>query len=1011
MSDLGGRKSLRVFVSSTYSDLEVHRDEVIMAIRRLGHTPVVMEDSTAENTDALSKSLKSVASCDIYVGIFAWMYGYIPNGYGQSLTELEYREAEKHDIPTLISILDESHPWPRKNMDADMERIDNLRKELQESKIVSIFTTAEDLGSKMSAAIANAVDEIRERLSKHKVLNRECVAGSIPGATIQHFQGRENELRKLHQYLKDESLRMVLVCGRGGFGKTSLVTKFVSDVKDNLRHYGISGIVFISLRQSEFRSPDKIVELIFSTLSDEAAKEYRISWQNKTSLNDGLELLFGRVLINHSCLIVMDNLESVIDETNSIPDEFLGIRLFIEACLEYDHAALIIATSRKTLVLSPEVEGRVVERRVELPLDKGISVSEAAELLRRLDYSGGLGLREADNELLVDIATRCECIPRTIEILVGTLLQRRTWTINALLSNDSLFCRLIENPARELYESLDSENDKLVVYALAIYDKPVSSTAIRHVFPSLPIDDILDGLVRNYVVSYNSEEFSLHALDQQYIYHCIHDTEGDYSKIKLHNKAAGYFRKIRKAVDEWKSYVDIESQIHEIHHLIKSRNFDSACEILNAIDREYLAVWDYYPLIISIREQLLGNIVDRELEELNYGNLGCAYLETGHPEKGLEYYKRALSIAGENGNQKGICRWLGNIGVVHIGFKKYVDARNYLEEAIDIARSTRDRRHEGRWLGKLAEINVMTNKTLIQESIESYNKAIEIAKEEDDKRFENIWLLSLGNLYLDQKKIDVAIDYYVKAANVAESNYDLSGKFINLMQAGECHNLLEQYGDQKRYYTEALEIAKKVESTQTEIELLISLGALCYSMKDGRQAIAHYQDALVLAEKIGDTKQQAFATFNIADAFHVIGELENASNYYKKSLNFDLSLINHRCECALGTIYMQKNENDLACFHYNRCLDICKEILKESKYLRPVNIYAVIANLGLGEAEAGLAALREGIQLCSSIGDFNYALQDLYVLKRVSQKIGGLEDAINLLKEKRKALNLPTGNE
>jgi hypothetical protein len=165
----------------------------------------------------------------------------------------------------------------------------------------------------------------------------------------------------------------------------------------------------------------------------------------------------------------------------------------------------------------------------------------------------------------------------------------------------------------------------------------VSSTAIRHVFPSLPIDDILDGLVRNYVVSYNSEEFSLHALDQQYIYHCIHDTEGDYSKIKLHNKAAGYFRKIRKAVDEWKSYVDIESQIHEIHHLIKSRNFDSACEILNAIDREYLAVWDYYPLIISIREQLLGILLIENWKSL------ITEIWAAHISK-LAIRKRAWSI-------------------------------------------------------------------------------------------------------------------------------------------------------------------------------------------------------------------------------------------------------------------------------------------------------------------------------------------------------------------------------
>ncbi len=41
----------------------------------------------------LDKCLSDVAECDIYVGILAWRYGYIPPSQERSITALEYRQA------------------------------------------------------------------------------------------------------------------------------------------------------------------------------------------------------------------------------------------------------------------------------------------------------------------------------------------------------------------------------------------------------------------------------------------------------------------------------------------------------------------------------------------------------------------------------------------------------------------------------------------------------------------------------------------------------------------------------------------------------------------------------------------------------------------------------------------------------------------------------------------------------------------------------------------------------
>src|SRR5512143_3882901 len=106
----------RIYVSSTFSDLEEYRKEVSLALRRLGHEDVAMEYYVAEDKRPLDRCLSDVASCAVYVGIFAWRYGYVPqknNPEGRSITELEYRKAQEERKPCLIFLLSDQAPWPK----------------------------------------------------------------------------------------------------------------------------------------------------------------------------------------------------------------------------------------------------------------------------------------------------------------------------------------------------------------------------------------------------------------------------------------------------------------------------------------------------------------------------------------------------------------------------------------------------------------------------------------------------------------------------------------------------------------------------------------------------------------------------------------------------------------------------------------------------------------------------------------------------------------------------------
>jgi hypothetical protein len=149
----------RIYISSTYSDLKELRKAIYDVLRKMGHDAIAMEDYVATDKRPLDKCLADVVRSDIYIGLFAWRYGYIPPNHEKSITELEFREAESRGKHCLLFLLHEDAPWPRSQADRDATRIEALRAELSRDYMVSFFRTADDLATTVSIATGAALEE------------------------------------------------------------------------------------------------------------------------------------------------------------------------------------------------------------------------------------------------------------------------------------------------------------------------------------------------------------------------------------------------------------------------------------------------------------------------------------------------------------------------------------------------------------------------------------------------------------------------------------------------------------------------------------------------------------------------------------------------------------------------------------------------------------------------------------------------------------------------------------
>lgn len=146
---------MKVFLSSTYKDLQQHRRVLIDTLSKLGTNIVLvaMEYFGSNPLDPIQLSVQKVSESDVYIGVFGWRYGAVDRYSKMSITEIEYRTALAKGLPVLLYLSSENFPVIPTMVDTGRgaTKIRNLRKEILERHTVQFFSTPEDLARLVTA--------------------------------------------------------------------------------------------------------------------------------------------------------------------------------------------------------------------------------------------------------------------------------------------------------------------------------------------------------------------------------------------------------------------------------------------------------------------------------------------------------------------------------------------------------------------------------------------------------------------------------------------------------------------------------------------------------------------------------------------------------------------------------------------------------------------------------------------------------------------------------------------
>jgi tetratricopeptide (TPR) repeat protein len=786
-----GERAMKIFVSSTFDDLEDHRRAVREAILRLGHQPIGMEDFGSRPETWNKAALDAIDGCGALVGIYAHRYGSIPTGDALSITEQEFDRAQALGISCFCYLVDPKHPWLPDFIDSGeaKTRLETLLEKVNDL-LRSQFTTPDNLANQVSADLGRELGE--ETVPATLTLS---ALHSLPSAPAD-FTGRQDEVDQITRHLSGgEGAAISGLTGMGGIGKTALALI----VAHKLAPSYPDAQIFIDLKGTSptpLRSADVMLKVIHA---------FEPQADLRKASEEEIASIYHTILATKRALLLMDNAADAAQVKPLLPPPTCA--LLVTSRLNFTLPGL----QPLRLDVLPNAEAR------DLLLRLCVRAEDCAEEITRLCGYLPLAIRIAGSALAEHIDLSCSDY-------VTRLADHRT-RLATLKSEDDPDLNV--EASFELSYTLLLATQQITWRALAVFPAPFRWQAAAEVcgLSNEKTRQYLSELVRYSLVNYDeaNSRYNLHNLLAEFADNRLSKRE----RKKAQARHARYYLKVaqeantlyerggnrmltgltlfdaewvhiqagqawstsnRKTSDELlqlcNSYPLVCNQIlnlrlHPRSMLSWSESALEAARKLNSkneVGMHLTNIGAAYALLgesqnaISYFDHALAifhEIGDRQGEGGTLGNLGLAYADSGDERNAIEYYEQSLAISREIGDRRMEGYELGNLGLAFADLNEPRKALEFYEQALAIARETGERRAIGFWLGNMGE--AQQKQGAFGKAIEYCDQALAIAQEIGDRQNEGKWLYSLGDVYAELGQTDKAIELTESALKLLEA--------------------------------------------------------------------------------------------------------------------------------------------------------------------------------------------------------------------------------------------------
>jgi uncharacterized protein DUF4062 len=621
-----------VVISSTFNDLEKHRDALIIALQKEDLHPIIMETHIARTfDDVISSSLNMVENSTAYIGLISQRYGQviedkIRNPQGYSVTRLEYEKAKSLGLPIVIFIMHADHDIKIADIDFDedkRQKLEDFRVEAKKGRIYNEFKNLESFSVKAVHLIAQLRREIEDADSgaeKNPVITEDDNNNAViappalyaqpPYIGTHDFVGRAAELQQLNDWASPSEPHPVLLFEAiGGSGKSMLTWEWIKNHAPKTRT-NWAGIFWYSFYERGAQMSD-FCRHALAYINNKPFKKYE-----KKKIPELAELLLEKLRAK-PWLFVLDGLERVLVAYNridaaEIPDEELNTPT--DNIIDRDprsaikpedddliHAlasvspSKILASSRliPKILINPAGQPISGVQRISLP---GLRPADAELLIRSCGVTG-------DSQKIQDyLSSHCGCHPLVTGVLAGLvidylpdkgnfdawaedsviggtklnfgeldLIQKRNHILKAALKNLNSDCRQLLSTLSFLSNTID--------YATLCAFSPHGRTDSKPSYNSktaAQLQKTVKDLELRGFLQYDGKYYNLHPVVRGVVSGNLHSKE----RLKYGQKVVDYFsQKAHMPYEEADTLDDLYNRIHIVATLQKIGKFQEAVNI------------------------------------------------------------------------------------------------------------------------------------------------------------------------------------------------------------------------------------------------------------------------------------------------------------------------------------------------------------------------------------------------------------------------------------------------
>jgi hypothetical protein len=443
---------ITAMISSTALDLPEHREQAVQACLSEEVFPIGMQHLPARDADGVRVSMEMVDKADIYIGIYATRYGWVPkldNPEKISVTEMEFNRArarkdrgELKEI--LIFLMHDEHPIlarDKEDSKAAQKKLSSFKQRACAGRGVLRFKSKEELGRQIVQSLAafKRSCETAGAVSLRAPSPTPTALHAIPKAPAfyaepdfivsNRFVGRASQLKELSDWAKpDHPDNVLLFEAIGGNGKSMLTwewsTKHATKVRSDwagrfwysfyekgaiMADFCQRALAYMTGQPLEELRKKKTAELKEPLLAQLHARPWLL-------ILDGLE----RVLVAYHRIDAAE----IPDEEANRPTDKIANRNPCDAIRDEDNDLLraLAAAAPSKILISSRLIPRVLLNAAGVPLPgvcpkilPGLDDNDAEALLRSCRVTGNsAAIRRY-------LTTNCDNHPLVIGVLAGLI--------------------------------------------------------------------------------------------------------------------------------------------------------------------------------------------------------------------------------------------------------------------------------------------------------------------------------------------------------------------------------------------------------------------------------------------------------------------------------------------------------------------------------------------------------------------------------------------------------------